>query len=531
MDLFKSISTKAMLGYIAIICVSLITTILLFKRAEAISSENSRFVTQTLPALRGIEQTLSTLNSIEIDAFALYGTTLSSSEFSKSFDAHQKQLTTSIQELNENKQITDMSSQLISSVKSLQGVMAKSRVNWDQARQELSGIQSQANTLKANLDKLKTQHSDTAAQGVEQINQSIASMRQLVIFGISAISFITLLAYLLTQRWIVSPAVALSNKLDNIAMNYDLTETVPVHSKDEIGNAAESINRLITAFRQGSEEVLQSARSIVDSVESLTGSATKSDQQVHNLSASTTALLGKVDVLENSTAQNANRSLDASETARTGADQVHSGATEVQQTAANISELATDIEKSSEMLLNLQNAGNQVSSVVSTIADIAEQTNLLALNAAIEAARAGESGRGFAVVADEVRMLASRTHESTNEINSILDSIVESISMTVNSMDTNKAKANHAVEQAQTTVTSLDAIQQTVIALSDENHNLAELAQGAKNETNEMRVHLDKFNQASESVMQSIQDTRSAADNFNNLASGLNQVINQFRVK
>jgi len=126
---------------------------------------------------------------------------------------------------------------------------------------------------------------------------------------------------------------------------------------------------------------------------------------------------------------------------------VRASAESVNETAQSIKQLSWDIESSSEILLALKASGDQVSAVVSSIADIAEQTNLLALNATIEAARAGESGRGFAVVTDEVRSLAIRTYESTHQINRILETIVSSITRAVESMSSNKAESRRQARQ------------------------------------------------------------------------------------
>jgi len=208
---------------------------------------------------------------------------------------------------------------------------------------------------------------------------------------------------------------------------------------------------------------------------------------------------------------------------------VKSGAENVRKTSASINTLSENIERSREKLIELQNSGDRVSSVVKAIADIAEQTNLLALNAAIEAARAGESGRGFAVVADEVRTLASRTHDSTHEINTILESIVSAISQTADQMASNSENAAATVELAEETVTSLSTIEESVHQLSIENEQLSEDAQTTKNDASAMRLVIDQISQVSDSVKESSRETRGAASQMSELSTSLARVSSQFK--
>ena len=535
MSVLNSISYKVMLGYAAITVMVIVTTSFLFYKSSMISEQKEYFTTDTLPVLRNAEATAANLSALQLASYALYSTSISRSEFADRAGEYEIDLNGLITKLNRLNYAMALSldeekDKVWQEVSRLQQIMSADRVDWDGARSQLSKIEEAVNVFSDKLEKVNKQASELAEEASANISAEIALMRGFLLFSVAVIIGITFAGFIFSRKGIVNPIVELSHGLDNMVASSDISKDMGLHSRDEIGIAARSINTLVSAFRSGNREIQGSASIMLSSVEQLQQSAELSDSQVITFARQVKALLETIDDLENTIQISASRSFSASEMARTGADQVKQGAENISRTSQSIATLAGDVEKSAEMLLNLKNAGDKVGSVVRTIADIAEQTNLLALNAAIEAARAGESGRGFAVVADEVRTLASRTHESTHEINTILDSIVASISSTVVTMDSNKIKANESVDLVESTVDSLDEIKQTVMALSNENNDLAELAQNIKTNATTMRSSVDEIGDASASVQASSQNTRDTAHELSDISTTLNQVANRFKV-
>ncbi len=309
----------------------------------------------------------------------------------------------------------------------------------------------------------------------------------------------------------------------------DLTVRLDDSSKDELGHLAGAFNTFVAKLDGIMAQVGHSTDELATASEELsmiTRDTRKGVEQQQNEIQQVATAIEEMSATVKDVAQNTNATADA---ARQAGSHVNSGKTVLQSNSSAIQQLSQRMNESQAVVEALQQDSTKVGTVLDVIRGIAEQTNLLALNAAIEAARAGEQGRGFAVVADEVRSLATRTHQSTGEIESMIQSLQRGTQRAVSVMASGREKVDHNVSQAGQTLDSLSQINQAVETINRMNSQIATAAEEQRAVAEEIKQNIFNINDRSKQTAQRARQTSETVSDLGNHAANLQEVIQQFK--
>lgn len=523
-----------MLGYLVLATAMIVAGIMLQVSLSQINRQNSVFTAHTLPAFTLLKQAQDELAQLHNLSFALYGYTIEKAEYSTRYATQKQNLLERLNQIQARHQLStqDVTAQvqsLFAAMDSLEQIFGTDSIDWDAARTALAVIEQAKNISREALNQLSQQSGQQVYTATTEVSHTIDVMRWISYLSVAIVLIIALLSYRYLYQKLVVPLQLITGSLNSLSHDKNLSVRLPPTDKDELGQVVEALSKLIAAIKHDYAALNTMVTQLQNATHILKQSALSSDQQAQLFTNLAEQLDSAIAGVGQQVFAASDDSVAASDAARITAELVNQGEQEVAVSATQIAALQAEINKSAQQLSSLQAAGNQVSSVVKVIADIADQTNLLALNAAIEAARAGQYGRGFAVVADEVRTLASRTQESTHQINTILAKIVDSISGTVISMEGNIQRTADAFQQANQTVLSLKQSQQSVLTLSDNNQHLANTTQHAAQSTTDIQHQVKSIHHQSRQLQQQSEITRAQASDLNELIINLTTIAQTYQ--
>ncbi|KQB08450.1 methyl-accepting chemotaxis protein [Vibrio metoecus] len=388
------------------------------------------------------------------------------------------------------------------------------------------GLLGSTRAQSHDVEEMFKTFSETLTKAVAEKQQSMNNIKLAITI---AVVLVILLVIFQISRSINLRVSQLLLVIQRIAQSNDISLRAEIKGQDEITSVARYFNGLLDKFEElisgsqsKSHQLYTSTSSMHNELEGVIEQFNVQSEHMALMATSVQQMVSTISEISEST----NVAVEGVNQAARNAEH---GRSVVVSTVKNIDLLSSTLQKSQHSIGSLNAFVEKIGGAVSIIQGIAEQTNLLALNAAIEAARAGEQGRGFAVVADEVRSLATRTHQSTEEITRVVSNIQSQMSQVVDDIDL----CNNQGQATLTASTQLDESLQQILrdmnTIQDNSQRIAAAIEEQGSVMNHVSESITELNTISDNNMRSAQQCLTEVDTVSRQAHAMDEAVAEFR--
>lgn len=403
----------------------------------------------------------------------------------------------------------------------------------DALRQTLEAETGQVNQrLQQQLASMGADTQSRIDSTVEALDREAGSLSSNLSFlAIGSVVILIILVAAVLGGGLLPRVLRLSSAIWDIADGEaDLTRRVSLKGRDELTEMARGMNQFIARIQELVSDVKTSAESAADKAgeqgqisRDAVSAVNRQQQEVAEVSDTMSAMSGSI-------AEVADSIQEVAGSVRNVNAESEATAEISREVRARLDQVVSRVEQAVTAVNELNNQSTEIDSVLSVIGAIAEQTNLLALNAAIEAARAGESGRGFAVVADEVRTLASRTQESTTEIQGIIDRLQQGSRQAVTVIGEVSGQVAESSAEFRRADEHFDQINQLLGSLQSRALEISAVAEEQGKNASEVSASVTDIARLSGETVEAIERSDQASGHIGEMLETLQGKASHFRV-
>ncbi|MCU7905459.1 MAG: methyl-accepting chemotaxis protein [Candidatus Thiodiazotropha sp. (ex Epidulcina cf. delphinae)] len=415
-------------------------------------------------------------------------------------------------------------------VRSIVSEFEKAAVEGDRQAQVANELQSFAETFKEKSVKAVGASAVIEQDSALSVQRAEENMRLLLVTIVATVVFVFITSfntYLVINR----PISLMRERIKDIAEGEgDLTKRLNEDAKNELGELSHWFNVFMDKLQALVGNVKDSTGKMTSAASQMLEMTQESSSGVLHQRSKTEEIVQAMQSLSVTVDGVAESAAEADQATGSAEKESVKGSEDLRKTIGSITSLAEEIDTAANIINGFQKDSEDIGGVLDVIKGIAEQTNLLALNAAIEAARAGEQGRGFAVVADEVRTLATRTQESTQEIQAIITRLQSGAEQAVDAMNSGRTRGHETAQQAQQAGVSLESITHAIDVISAINSKIAGTTDDQRQVASDVNEGINTISQVSEQTATRAEQTSQQGHVVSQLAQELQASVKQFKV-